>query len=696
MSEKRFENSMINIILGRNDSFITIESKVGNNEFKLAAPEFEIENQVIDGKSFIFSGIYSEKTLRNNGRELSVQYNLPSQPDIQLLLSLRIFPDSPFIRYKYSLVSSHPKRMTKESGKDNITYTRMVSSNIEKVTELQLSQYESIGHSYVPYFEAKGESELAKGCRYPGPITFLENTGYCCALAYEHGAEAPESFLDFHAKGEDGSATVTINASKGNYYNGQIISQDCPFQSPWFHFALAAGNRDDMLKHYRSFILNYLCENNESRKPYIFYNTWNKQERNRSWYGKTILENMNLEDVLKEIDIAHSIGVDVFVIDDGWSTTLGDYGVNTQRFPDGLTKIKERLDSYGMKLGLWFIPNQISTASEMYKLHKKYVTEVDGKEKLCGNSPIYGEAYEMCFSSGFSELLLQKMKQLYRELGVTYFKWDGVNILGCESANHNHGTEENSREERAECSRYKLGLEMVRIAEEVAQEFPDVIFDYDITEDNRFVGHSFLSAGKFFLMNNGPYHRLDCNMSETVKVEPWNSNVFFYPGPARSRVCLKGQNYDTIAPSILFLSHFLPDAPKLSQMNSLCSLMLGANGIWGDLFSLTQEDIRLFGDTLTKYKKVADSINQSYPRVKGFIGSSPEIIEKINHDKAEGIICFFTRSNGIYTYVTAPINTTNFSHVDGADSYEVTPDGELKISVQLGKDEARPVFVFSK
>jgi alpha-galactosidase len=41
--------------------------------------------------------------------------------------------------------------------------------------------------------------------------------------------------------------------------------------------------------------------------------------------------------------------------------------------------------------------------------------------------------------------------------------------------------------------------------EEVCKACPQAIFDFDITEGERFVGLGFLSAGKFFHMNNGPY-----------------------------------------------------------------------------------------------------------------------------------------------------------------------------------------------
>ena len=93
-------------------------------------------------------------------------------------------------------------------------------------------------------------------------------------------------------------------------------------------------------KRYRQFFLNEVCENTESRKPYIYYNTWNYQERKRYFNGRPYLETMHFEQMLAEIEVAHRLGVDVFVIDTGWYIKTGDWQVNRERFPDGLQEVR--------------------------------------------------------------------------------------------------------------------------------------------------------------------------------------------------------------------------------------------------------------------------------------------------------------------------------------------------------------------
>ena len=196
----------------------------------------------------------------------------------------------------------------------------------------------------------------------------------------------------------------------------------------------------------------------------------------------------------------------------------------------------------------------------------------------------------MCLASDYMHAYVEVMVRLHNELGVSYFKWDGISQYGCDSPLHRHGTQTNSPEERAECYAFEMGRSMIQVVEEVTRRCPGVIVDFDITEGGRFVGLGFLSAGKYFLVNNGPYFS-SLDIPNRVKIRPDTINVFFYPGPARPRICRTGARYDNLIPSVLFLTHYLPDAPRLSQRNSIASLVLGGNGLWGDLPALAGEDV---------------------------------------------------------------------------------------------------------
>ena len=395
---------------------------------------------------------------------------------------------------------------------------------------------------------------------------------------------------------------------------------------------------------------------------------------------------------MSEIEVAHRLGIEVFVIDTGWYQKTGDWLVNLERFPDGLQEIRKKLDSYGMKLGLWFNPVVAAQTSEIFLSHREYVQERDGKESFWGQIWETEESYGMCLASGYADHFIETMVRLNRELGVSYFKWDAIGQYGCNAPHHGHGTEANSAQERADSYAYEMGRAMIRIVEEATKQAPGIIVDFDITEGGRFVGLGFLSVGKFFLLNNGPYFH-DFDIPKTVKMEPDTINVFFYPGASRPRVCRQSYRFDSILPSVLFLTHFLPDAPKLAQDNSLAALVLGGNGIWGDLVGLSEADIAYLQGHLARYKAVAEGVTKAYPRVIGFPGSSPEIHEKLDVKSGTGLIAFFTVKAGTFTHVFRINPGGKPVQIKGADTIQSLANGLIELTVTLESNSARTVTV---
>jgi alpha-galactosidase len=128
-------------------------------------------------------------------------------------------------------------------------------------------------------------------------------------------------------------------------------------------------------------------------------------------------------------------------------------------------------------------------------------------------------------------------------------------------------------------------------------------------------------------------------------------------------------------------------------LNSLASLMLGGNGIWGDLLSLSEADLTLLAGHLADYKRVAAGVTRAYPRVRGFTGSSPEVYEKIDPASATVAVIFFTVTPGRITHLTQPLARQPIHEITGADAWEQTGDGRLWITVDLGANDARIVFV---
>ena len=186
---------------------------------------------------------------------------------------------------------------------------------------------------------------------------------------------------------------------------------------------------------------------------------------------------------------------------------------------------------------------------------------------------------------------------------------------------------------------------------------PGALVDLDVTEGGRPVGLAFLTAGRYFLINNGPYYQ-----SYDVPIDPkkQNWNLFFHQGPARTWITRSTYGYDRWIPSQLFLAHYFPDDPAESQLVNVASLILGHDGIWGDLLSVSPEGVARVGKLLSLWRQVRDALAAASPVRRGEVGGSGEVHEKIEHETGRGAIVVFSTAAGRQRYLS--INPTVPEH----------------------------------
>ena len=652
--------------------------------YEVGPPSFEVEGQVRVCHLREVRDCGKPVALPNGVTEHRFSGLLADDPDLSLELVFRIAPGSPVVRFQYVLHSAAAHHLTKTSGKDRITYLTTSFSGLPEAMEVRLSEFNEVVHSYTLAERAVEPHHFEHELRLIGPILVGRGPSESALIAYEHGATVPDHYLHFALSADRG---VALEATKGNYFDGQPLDPEHPYETIWFQMAAVPGNEEALARDYRSFVLRYMSTNEESRKPYIFYNTWNYQERNRHWKGRPYLESMNEARMLEEIEVAHRLGIEVFVIDTGWYGKTGDWEVSTERFPNGLAPIKQKLDSYGMKLGLWFNPTVAGVSSKLLWDHRDCITTWRGQPSQPGTIWETEESHHMCLASRYAEAFADRLICLYHEVGVTYFKWDAVDQYGCDSPDHHHGGPSNSEEERADCYAFQLGLAMVKVAERIRQGCPEAFVDFDVTEANRYVGLGFLAASRFYLVNNGPYY---ANYNLPIPPDQ-NWNMFFYPGPARGWICRTPLTYDKWIPSVLFMTHYLTDDPESSQLINIASMILGQNGLWGDLPKITEEGVELFGRLLGRYKQVRDDMAESYPVRSGGVGGTPEVHEKVSETTGRGAVAIFASRRGRYTYLTRNRVAEPCCPTDGVE-VSVGADGRARIEAEFEEAGAKIVF----
>ena len=653
--------------------------------FTFAPPRFEVEGQelvaAVDALTVVPA---STRSLPNGSTRYVARGVCTHDPELFLTALWQVAADSPVVRFHYRLGGGAGRRLTKTNGADKLTYLTTSLGSLPSVTEVRLSEFNERVHSFCLSERTVEEAQFTNGLTAMGPILVGSSETHSLLLAYEHGSQVPDAFLQYQL---GPNRTVSLQAVKGSYCSGQMLDAGHPYRTVWMHVGAVAGTPDDLAHAYRDFVLQGMTQNAASRTPYIFYNTWNFQERNRWWYSNPYLESMRQDRIDAEIEVAHRMGIDVFVLDTGWYEKTGDWQVNRKRFPDGLQSIRQKLNDYGMKLGLWFNPTVAALTSEMRLGHEDCLMTTDGQPHPPHEVWETEASQGLCLVSRYWEAFADELIRLVREVGVTYFKWDAIGQYGCDAPGHFHGTAENTRRERADSYAFQQVSYMARVVDKLCAACPEAIVDFDITEGGRSVGLGFLAAGKYFLINNGPYNG-NYNLPPPAD---GNVNLFFYPGPARAWVCRTPLTYDKWVPSVLFLTHYLPDDPTATQELNIASLVLGQNGIWGDLLRLSEEGIARFGEALAAYKQVRDDITRATLLRVGDVGGSPEIHEKIDLATGKGVVSVFASVRGTYTYLTQAAVSPQFWAMPGV-SVQLLDNDHARLEVTFQEAGGKCVF----
>lgn len=687
-SVQGFHNQLFEVgIVGSEECLWSYRLAPSGQEHRIAPPVFNIDNRRHAAVLANVKAAREPRKLPNGSVEYSYEGMFASHPDLSLVMLFQVAVANPIVRFSYVLKSAHRQALTKPSGGDDLQYLGISFQNFPEAKEIRLSSFRDMYHSYVPEEVLLEPRAFADRVAVMGPVVTGLSGHESLLVAYEHGSQAPDAFLRFQLLPD---RHVALQAVKGNYLTEPPIDSEHPFHTLWFEAGAVAGGEDELASAFRAFVLEHMAQDATTRKPRIYYNTWNRQERDRWWYGKEFSTPINTRQILEDIDIAHRMGIEVYVIDAGWSDKAGDWTVNLGEFPDGLHSVKARLDRYGMQLGLWFGPCSASGTSKVLREYQDCLAMAPGEK----TKPTIGNrkrGYRMCLVSRYIDAFTERMIELSKQVGVNYFKWDGLDMHTCDAPGHWHGDEHHTPEERAESHDFQMIQQLTRSADRLVAACPGTVVDIDVTEPGRTVGLSFLSTGRFFAINNGPYYSSYNIPSDRQHY----SNVFVYPGPARTWVCRSLLPFDKWVPSVLFLTHYFPDDPLSSQEINVASLILGQNGIWGDLPRVSDAGVRYIRKTLALYQKVRDDMAAADPVLVGHVSGSPEIHEKIHARTGRGAVVVFAMAEGKYTYVTSRRVSSKYWASEGVTvRFDSKGRARLDLDFRPGKTSRRAKIVF--
>lgn len=283
------------------------------------------------------------------------------------------------------------------------------------------------------------------------------------------------------------------------------------------------------------------------------------------------------------IDEAAKLGVDTFVLDDGWfgnrnsdSSGLGDWYVNEKKLVGGLTAVIDRCKMRGLKIGLWFEPEMVSPDSDLYRAHPDWAIHKNGVEPIRGRRQLVldftkKEVVDYIFAS---------MAEILRSNDISYIKWDMNRfITECYSESLP------SYRQGEFMHRYILGV--YDLAERLVSKFPKVFFEGCASGGGRF------DAGMLYYFPQ-IWTSDDTDGYERAKIQ-WGTSLCY---PVSGMSC-----HVSACPN-----HQTGRTTPISTRGAIASL--GASGYELDVSALSDEEKNACRNQITAYRKISDLVLQ--------------------------------------------------------------------------------------
>jgi alpha-galactosidase len=204
---------------------------------------------------------------------------------------------------------------------------------------------------------------------------------------------------------------------------GYVLKPGEKLETPVFYGGYSAhglGGASRLLHHFEiAHVLPRRIGDGEDAAPKprpVIYNSWEATEMNVSEEGQIALA-----------EKAAALGVDRFVMDDGWfgqrktdHAGLGDWYVNKQKFPHGLKPLIDKVHELKMDFGLWVEPEMVNPDSDLYRAHPDWVLNFPGRPR----SEARNQLVLNLARQDVRDFVLGFLDKLLNENDIAFLKWD--------------------------------------------------------------------------------------------------------------------------------------------------------------------------------------------------------------------------------------------------------------------------------
>ena len=341
------------------------------------------------------------------------------------------------------------------------------------------------------------------------------------------------------------------------------------------------------------------------------------------------------------VDEAQALGIEMFVLDDGWfgerkddHRSLGDWYEFEGKLEQGLEGIAQYVHDKGMKFGLWFEPDMISKDSDLHRAHPDWVLSVPGRPRSLSR-----QQHVLDFSrADVRDHIYQQMTAILDRVPIDYIKWD---------MNRNM-TEVYSLlldpEMQGEVShRYILGL--YEFMEKLTQAYPHILFESCSGGGGRY------DAGMLYYM---PQTWTSDNTDPIARLKIQYSTSLVYP------ISTMGAHVSAIP------NHQTGRETSLDIRGNVA--MSGVLGYELDLTTLSEEEKALIVKQVDFYKEHRQLLQfGDFVRLKSPYEENEVAWMFVSKDKKEAIVFYFR----VLVEASAPYVTLKLAHLDETLEYQI-------------------------
>lgn len=171
----------------------------------------------------------------------------------------------------------------------------------------------------------------------------------------------------------------------------------------------------------------------------LMHGTWRDQVRPillNNWEATYF--DFNEEKILNIAKKAKEAGVELFVLDDGWFGArnddyrgLGDWYVNLEKLPSGISGLSRKVEELGLKFGLWVELEMVNKDSDLYRAHPDWAFAIPGRVPNHSRNQLVLDMTR----EDVREYLLERLTTIVHDAKIDYVKWD-MNRSVCDVYSH--------------------------------------------------------------------------------------------------------------------------------------------------------------------------------------------------------------------------------------------------------------------